>query len=354
MIASTPRTTSPARRAAAVGLVALLCLIATACWPAHGQATLSANASFSDVSDLAEGAPVLLAAVQVGHVSHIALSPDGSTAIVTMSLDRSARVPQDVTAAVRRRTPLGEQVISLEVPSGTTVSATTPLLADGATIAHTKVVPEIQDLVQSGTVAFTTISAQQVGNLLDESGAALAGRGPQLRAVLSQLGDIAATYADHTGEVTQIVGDLSQLMASLAPGAGATGQLLGNLSQLTGTLAQQADQFYDLVGSLNSATGQATNLLGAQFQHLTDQISGFRSLLDTVAGQQSSLSRALTYFPLMSATINTSSINGYAHLLASAVICGLPGGPPFPGGGEVPGDPVNGCFVKPAFTGPQP
>jgi virulence factor Mce-like protein len=342
------------RRAFAALLLAALCATVTACWPLHGDATISVKTSFSDVGDLADGAPVLLAAVPVGRVTHITLDASGAHAIVTMALDRSAKVPADVAAEVRRKTPLGERVISLAVPPGTTPASQSALLRDGATIAPGEVVPEIQDLVQNGTVAFTSISAQQVGNLLDESAAALAGKGPLLNQVLSQLGDIASVYAGHTSEVTQVVDSLSQLASSLAPNAGATGQLLDNLSEITGTLAQQADRFYDLVGSLDGATGQATSLLQAQFTHLTEQISGFRTLLDTVAGQQQALDRALAYLPRQNQLISEVSVNDYAHLLASAVICGLPGGPAFPGGGEVKGDPLNGCFVEPAFTGPQP
>jgi phospholipid/cholesterol/gamma-HCH transport system substrate-binding protein len=342
------------RRALALVLLAALCATVTACWPLHGEDTISVTTSFSDVGDLADGAPVLLAAVPVGHVTHIELDRSGAHAVVTMALDRSAEVPVDVTAEVRRKTPLGERVISLAVPPGTTPASRPALLRDGATITHSKVVPELQDLVQNGTVAFTSVSAQQVGNLLDESAAALAGKGPLLHQVLSQLGDIASVYAGHTSEVTQVVDSLSQLASSLAPSAGATGQLLDNLSAITGTLAQQADRFYDLVGSLDSAAGQATSLLQTHFTHLTEQISGFRKLLDTVAGQQQALDRALTYLPRQNQLITEVSINGYAHLLASAVICGFPGSPPLPGGGEVRGDPLNGCFVQPAFTGPQP
>lgn len=341
-------------RAAAVVCLAALCASVSACWPMHGDATISVKTSFSDTADLADGAPVLLAAVPVGRVTHISLDRAGSHAIVTMALDRSALVPADVKAEVRRKTPLGERVVSLEVPAGTTPGSKPALLADGATITDSEVVPEIQDLVQSGTVAFTTVSAQQVGNLLNESAAALAGRGPQLNQVLSQVSDIAAAYAGHTSEVTQVVDSLSQLAASLAPAAGATGQLLDNLSQITGTLAQQANSFYDLVQALDGAAGQANDLLSAQFEHLTGQISGFRTLLDTVAGQQSALDRALTYLPRQNQLITDASIGGYAHLLASAVFCGIPGMAPFPGSGEVQGDPVNGCFVSPSATGPQP
>lgn len=342
------------RRALAVACLVVLCAAATACWPMGHDATISVKTTFTDVGDLAGGAPVLLAAVHVGRVTHIALDRSGGHAIVTMALDESAKVPADVRAEVRRKTPLGERVVSLAVPAATTPESDPALLHDGDTITDSTVVPEIQDLVQNGTVAFTTVSAQQVGNLLDESAAALAGKGPLLNQVLSQISDIASVYAGHTADVTQVVDSLSQLAAALAPNAGATGELLDNLSQITGTLAQQANRFYDLVQALDGAAGQANSLLSTQFQHLTEQISGFRTLLDTVASQSSSLDRALTYLPLQNQLITEASHGGYAHLLTSAVICGLPGAPAFPGGGEVKGDPVNGCFVEPSFTGPQP
>src|SRR6059036_2402833 len=118
------------RRLVAVLLVAVAAGLLTGC---GGRGALTATARFADIGDLAPGAPVMMSDIQVGKVTGISLQ--GYRAVVTMSIQRSAMVPREVTARVRRTSLLGERIVDL-VPAPN-LPSNAPLLADGATIART-------------------------------------------------------------------------------------------------------------------------------------------------------------------------------------------------------------------------
>src|SRR5439155_17717645 len=122
-------------------LVAPLLLAGAALSACGGSGDLTVRARFADVGDLAVRAPVMMADVQVGRVTGIALS--GNQAMVTMAIHRNAQVPRDVQARVRRTSLLGERIIDLVVPDGTPPDQ--PLLRAGTVITDTAVRPDLED-----------------------------------------------------------------------------------------------------------------------------------------------------------------------------------------------------------------
>src|SRR5207247_6555113 len=131
--------------------LAVLALGLSAC---GGSNDLTVKAKFTDVGDLAPSAPVMMADVRIGKVDSITLDHD--LALVTMSIERSARVPSGVVARVRRTSLLGERIVDIVVPPSTPGDA--PLLADGATIRQTQVRPDLEDLVRSGSSALAPVA----------------------------------------------------------------------------------------------------------------------------------------------------------------------------------------------------
>src|SRR5207237_10805506 len=139
-----------------------------------------ASAGCADVGDLARYAPVRLADVKVGEVRDIRLS--GDQALVTMSIDPAAQVPSDVTAKILRTSLLGERVVEL-VPAWN-LPADAPLLRDGAAIANTETLPDLEDLVKSGAGVLAPISASEVATLVDTGAEGFGGQPATLQSLL--------------------------------------------------------------------------------------------------------------------------------------------------------------------------
>ena len=110
--------------------------------PAHGDRRLHATSAISPAAPRCSW-PTCPSA----RCSSIAL--DGDKAKVTLAFDNGVRIPADVSAAIDRTTILGDQFVQLNVPKNETgaAAATAPQLADGARIAHTSLVPDVEQFV---------------------------------------------------------------------------------------------------------------------------------------------------------------------------------------------------------------
>lgn len=93
-----------------------------------------------DSAGIAAGSSVSVAGVEVGQVDAVRL--DFDRAVLTLGIDRSAELRQDVTVLVRSRSVLGEKYLEL-VPH----DRNAPLLAEGATLTAEPQV-EIDELVR--------------------------------------------------------------------------------------------------------------------------------------------------------------------------------------------------------------
>jgi phospholipid/cholesterol/gamma-HCH transport system substrate-binding protein len=332
-------TTAPAprrglRNTAVVVLALVLCVALAGCWPLSSGGGLTVHATFDDVADMANGAPVDYLDVRVGSVTKIALSPDHQHAALTLSIDRSAKVPAAVTAEIRRTTPLGERFVSLEAVKG---APATPLLADGSTIAKTTVVPDIQDLVLSGTDLFGALSASQIGVLLDEGAKAFGGKGSEIHQTLSDLDTIISGYAAHTSDISGVINNIDQLAATLAPSSQANAALFTNLAQTTQILNDQADRFLDLVNRLTNLARVGNSILAAHFDDITTQINGLTVLTRALASQQQALGQVLYYLPRHNTGLASGVNDNFVNLFADIILCGVPGG------GSIPGSAASSC-----------
>lgn len=321
----------PLRLLAAATLVGALGL--TGCTDAD-DGRVTASATFDDVADLADGAPVMMADITIGNVTSIRLDDTGRRAEIGFSIDESANVPADVTAQIRRTSALGEKFIDL-VPQTDDLDA--PPLADGAVIDQTAVVSDLEQLISSGTSAFGALSASQIAVLLDEGERAFAGKGPQLKTIIDHLSEVADGYQTRTDKVRAIIVDLDRLAGDLAPQAGANGEALANLKETLRILNEDDEAFYALVDSLNGVAEDGSRLLDRHLEDISVQIRGLRDTTDAVADEQEALAGVLENLPRHNTTVPLAERNNFIHVLIDVVLCGVPGG------GDVPGVPVDAC-----------
>lgn len=329
-------TAGPTRRvrplAAAVALL-LACACLTACWPFDGPPKVTVHATVDDVADMAKGAPVEISDISVGNVSAIRLDKSQTKARLTLSVDKSAKVPADVSVRVRRTTPLGEKFVEL-VPAKNPGPA---LLHDGQELSG-HAVPDVEDLVRSGTGLFTALSADQIAILIDEGAKGYGGQGARLHQLLIDFDNISAGYASRTQTITNLVHDVKTLTDSLAPNAEANARMFTNLAETTQILSDRSNEFLDLLTSLSNLAHQSNSLIQTHFDRITLQTHTLRVLTDEIAGQQEALGNILKYIPVHNQTlVKGIDKNDFSQTLNDFLICGIPGG------GEVKGDPVNDC-----------
>lgn len=319
------------RLGALFGAAALLCGAVGCSYGDDGR--IQATAVFDDVADLTTGAPVQMSDIRIGEVTAIDLTDDHRVR-VRVAFDEDAHVPADVQARLRRTSALGEKFVELRPLDR---DADGPLLADGATIEQAVVVPDVEDLVASGTELFTSISASQLAVIIEESANAVEGRGPDLELLLTRLETVTEGYASRTSTLTQLIADIGQLASDVSPSAQAHADALSHLAETTEILDETSE---DLLATIRSLTGLATegaDILQTHFDAIDLGLRALRSATRAVASEQSALARILTFLPEHNANLPRILQGDYGQVIADIIICGLPGG------GEEDGSRLNDC-----------
>lgn len=323
-------------------LVAAAALMLPSCGMVGGGDTVTVHATFDDVADLADGAPVHFADVLVGNVTSIRLDETGTRAAVVLEVDRDADVPADVEARIRRTTPLGEKFVELR-PLGDVDEGAA--LADGTDIVRTEVVPDVEQLIASGTDLFAALSASEIAVLLDEGAEAFGGKGKQLRELLGDLGTVIGGYAGRTETITNLVDAIDELAASTGPAAEANATAIEHLAETTRILDEQDDRLFELVRSLNRLAIEGSSILDVHLDELSTQIDGLRSVTSALAAEQQALGDVLEFTPEHNEALARGVKDDFVQVLNDFVICGLPGG------GEDPTSPLNSCSYVPTAPG---
>jgi phospholipid/cholesterol/gamma-HCH transport system substrate-binding protein len=325
------RRRSPRVRSALV-LAALLGAVLAGC--AHGDdPRVQATATFTDVADLVEGAPVQMSDVRIGEVTDIALTDDHRVA-VRVAVDQDVAVPAAVQARLRRTSALGEKFVELRP---LTRDPAAPLLADGATIDQAVVVPDVEDLVASGTELFTSISASQLAVIIEESANAVEGRGPDLALLLTRLETITEGYASRTSTITRLIDDMGRLAGDVSPSAAAHAEALSHLAESTRLLDETSADLLATVESLTRLAEEGADLLVTHHDRIGLQLRALRSATRAVASEQAALGRVLQFLPEHNANFPRAIQGDFAQVIGDIVICGLPGG------GEVDGSVLDDC-----------
>jgi len=310
-----------------VVLAAVAALALSACGGSNG---ITVKARFTDVADLAPDAPVMMADVRIGKVDSIALDHD--QALVTMTIDRSARVPVGVIARARRTSLLGERIIDLLVPRS--LPATAPLLRDGATIHDTVVRPDLEDLVNSGNAAVGPIAAGEVATLVDEGAKGFGSSGANIRTLLTNLHDIVHAYAGRTGDIEAVVGSLNQLNTTLASHAPQQGRSVVNTQKALASLRRQMPVLKAAVVQLDRLSVGGASILRAHSDEMSHFFRQVRQIVGEIHSQQSDLTGILKYAPLHDRNTQMIEYEEFNQVLQDFVICGL---------NDDPSDPARRC-----------
>ena len=99
------------------------------------------NARFTSVTGLTRGAQVEMAGVEIGQVNDIQLDPVTQVALVTLRIQKTVEVTDDVIASVRTSGLIGDKFIKLS-PGGSD-----ELLKAGDFITETESALDIEELI---------------------------------------------------------------------------------------------------------------------------------------------------------------------------------------------------------------
>ncbi len=295
---------------------------------------MTLTARFTDVGDLIAGAPVEIADIPVGQVSSISLS--GYIAIVKMNVNTSLKLPSSTVAKIERTSVLGEEFVSLAIPT-IQHNSSYSLLSNGSTITNTEVMPDLQQVVSAGTQLFGSLNAAQLAELINTSGQAFGGEGKNLRDLIDSFSTVVTGYSSKSAEISQLINNVNQLSSSLAPNSSQNAQAISNLAQTSSILAQNSGQFENLLQSLNDISTQGRSLLETYLSDMNDELASLSATSKSLAQKQQDLKNIIDWLNGQNTTISKDTVDNFVQVLDALVVCGLPNG------GSNPSQPANTC-----------
>ncbi len=315
-------------------VLACLTVVLSACGGSSNAITV--QASFDDVADLAPGAPVYMADIVVGNVKDIELK--NNRALITLELQKAARVPREVIARARRTSLLGERVIDLEIPENVTPDA--PLLRDKDFIRQSVVRPDLEDLVREGTDVLSAIPASEIATLVDEGAKGFGSRGEELRSLLRSFRKIVGAFGKETDTIQSILESANQLNTTIAAEANAHGQAVGNTERALRVLREESGRLESAIKALNRLSVGGASLMRAHVADMNRFFPAMRSILGAIQAEQSSLMKFLYWNLLHNRNTQMVEYQMFNQVIQDFVFCGHNGAP---GPNENPGEEARDC-----------
>jgi phospholipid/cholesterol/gamma-HCH transport system substrate-binding protein len=230
------------------------------------------TAEFASSPGLHPGFEVDYLGVKVGKVDSVELRP--GKVLVRLDIDRGVAIPRGVSAAVARKSAVGEPAVELTPAPG---RGGAPRLRPGAVIplSRTSVPPAYGTLFGAINRAVRAVDPADAKILTHELAVGFDGRSDSLRRLIAGADQFTATFASNTALLDSLIRDLGALTrvlsehrAELGAGVDNLALLLRALSDVRGELAHLRDEGPDILDRVNGLLAKGGPDLDCAFDAL--------------------------------------------------------------------------------------
>lgn len=258
-----------------------------------GDQPYGVTVHFADVLDLVPQASVKVNDVAVGRIDRITLSPDNTTAIVTMRVNGDVRLPANSYARLRQSSLLGEKFVELAPPPENRSGR----LRDGAVIPleRTNRNPQIEEVLGAVSLLLNGGGIDQLHTIVGELNKALTGNEAEIRSLLGNVNEVVTRLDAQRGEITKAIDGLNRLSGTLRAQTGDIETGLDQLSPGLRELEAQRGQLVGMLESLDQLSTTATHTIRSSREDLVADLKAMAPTLRQLANTGSDLPRALAF-----------------------------------------------------------
>ena len=235
-------------------------------------------AEFPNAFGIVANAEVTYLGVGYGSVVSIERIPGGVR--VNMQIERTRRLPAGATAAIARKSAIGEPYVNFAPPQG--YDGKGPHLAAGDVVPRdrTSVPLEFSELLRSASALIASVPPDDVAVLLDETAAALEGNSRALRDLTEAGDDLAATFATRTEALDRLAENNTRLTRVVTEHRGSLGSSVTDLRELAATLRASTGDTKVLLERGSELLGQTADLVAAEKGTLDCILKGLELVVD--------------------------------------------------------------------------
>jgi virulence factor Mce-like protein len=237
------------------------------------------NVTFANAQGLLPRDDVTVRGVPSGSVAYVTLNPDGTTT-VDIALDPHVTVTQGSSAAITRRSPIGDLVVDITPGKGS-------VLPSGATIPiqDTTQPPDPEKTIEALNRVLSSVPPAALHDLVHELAVALNDRGQDLASLSVSGRELPQQILTVRDQLVSLINNGTKVLDTLA----ANSKMLAQDLTLTADLATiLKDRRYDLVSlSANGArfAEVANQLLASEKPNLACLLGDFANVNGTLATQ---------------------------------------------------------------------
>jgi phospholipid/cholesterol/gamma-HCH transport system substrate-binding protein len=313
--------------------VLVLLLLAALALPAcAGDEPFTVRAQFDDVADLVELNSVQVADVRIGTVTDIELT-DEYQAIVTMELDDGVELPSEVSAQLRKTNVLGERFVEL-IPDPSSGGQ----LASGTLITDTRLVPDLEDVVRTGSELLAAVTADKIAGAIEAGATGVGGRGETFGTLLDDLTQIVSTYDENSEDIVRLIDGLDQFLADVGPEAELHGQAFAELAEAAKVLNEEDERLLNTIQDVRRLSRTGEDIMVTHRERTDVFFDRFDKITDEIVRREEDLDRL--FYEVHKHNFNTiRGVNSeIAQIFQDFVVCGE---------NDTPGDAVRGCDAPP-------
>ncbi|WP_174189164.1 MlaD family protein [Nocardia barduliensis] len=301
--------------------------------PAPGSSgeTFTLTATFGNALNLPTKAKVKLNGADIGQVE--SMSARDYTAVVTLRITSTVRLPAGTTAQLRSATPMGDVFVAMKPPVAVEPGAAILGEGDAIPLESTSAASTIEELLTRASLLVSGGTIEHLTAVISALGEHVGGRGERLAALLDRtrtlLGILSARSA-RIGEVLRSAADLSATVvaqqATLTDAVAAAGPAVQVLAENTDALLT----FVDRIDTITAQLARFPSIQGTDDTGMMADINRLAAGLNAAAvNPEADLDELNTMLGIVIKMI--SGPNGHVDVDVAQLAVGAVPDPGFPG-----------------------
>jgi phospholipid/cholesterol/gamma-HCH transport system substrate-binding protein len=274
------------------------------------------HVEISNVGTLEPNSPVMINDVVVGSVKSMAVK--GWHADVEVSIRPDVVVPANTVASVGQTSLLGSMHLALNPPAGL---APRGRLEPGAAIGlnRSSSYPSTEQTLSSLSAVVNGGGLGQVGDIIHNFNAALDGRGPEVRQLLTRLDDFVGVLANQRDKINASIDSLNRLAATFAGQRDVLDHALKQIPPALDVLIEERPRITIALEKLGTFSATAHQLIRDTQSDLVKNLQNLAPALQALVDVGPDLDFALSsapVFPYSQGFIDRAIRGDYANLYA--------------------------------------
>lgn len=274
-----------------------------------GNDPYTVKVQFRDVLDLVPQSAVRVNDIAVGKVRKIVLN--GWTAVVTLEINRDAKLPDNAEAQIRLTSLLGEKFVSLSAPKTGAVGSLgngdfIPLDRSGRN-------PEIEEVLGAASLLFNGGGLEKTQTIVRELGKTLDGNEPQIKELLTSTNTFVSQLDKNKQGLIASLEKVNRLAVETNKQKSAITGALDNLPGALKVVNAQRDDLVRLLRALDKLGGVGTRVVKQSKADTIADLKALAPILRELANSGDDLAKSLTAlltFPFPDGAVGGTTVQG--------------------------------------------